>query len=100
MRNEQAEAKYSRAIRDLGIRNRAGVGDGRRVRLVCLIRLEDTRPFRAPWWTGKDVSLLAVDVDGNFALRHCGGQILFWDRESQATSTIAPSLLDFVESID
>jgi hypothetical protein len=86
------------AIRQLGLRRIFWHGE-RRIVLACLIREKDRRPLRADWWRGKDVSIIAVDLDGNFFLHHCDGSVRYWDHQLQAEAVIAPSVRDFVAKI-
>ena len=68
--------------------------------IACLIRTEDWRPLRAPWWRGKEVCVVGVDVDGNFLLRHCDGTVRLWDHRLQADSILAPSVREFAARIE
>ena len=90
---------YDRAVRDLGVRNRIDLGEIQ-TQLACLIRPEDMRPFAAPWWTGKEAYLMAVDFDGNFILRHSGGRVLYCDRTTKEVTEIAGSVAEFIAYLD
>ncbi len=47
--------------------------DGREIHVVAVMSWSP--PLVAKWWRGKAVSIVAVDVDGNFFLRHCDGSV-------------------------
>ena len=68
--------------------------------LACLVREEDGRPLEAPWWRGKQVYLVAVDIDGNFFLGHSDGSVRYWDHREQAEMMIARSVREFVTRIE
>jgi hypothetical protein len=72
----------------------------RTMTIACLIRTVDWRPLDAPWWRGKEVSIIGVDLDGNFFLRHSGGAVLYWDHRLQTDTVVAPSVREFVERIE
>ena len=74
--------------------------DGRTMTIALLVRDADTRPLDAPWWRGKQVSIIGVDLDGNFFLRHSGGAVLYWDHRLQTDTVVAPSVREFVERIE
>ena len=74
--------------------------DGRTMTIALLVRDADARPLDAPWWRGKQVSIIGVDLDGNFFLRHSGGAVLYWDHRLQTDTVIAPSVREFVERIE
>ena len=87
-----------RRIRNLAFQRSFHVGD-RIMELACLIRDADQRPLDAPWWRGKQVYLIGVDLSGNFLLRHSGGAVLYWDHQVQKQTIIAPSVKAFLEHI-
>lgn len=68
--------------------------------IALLVRDADMRPLDAPWWRGKQVSIIAVDLDGNFFLRHSGGAVLYWDHRLQTETVVAPRVREFVERIE
>ena len=72
----------------------------RSMTIACLIRTADWRPLDAPWWRGKQVSIIGVDLGGNFFLRHSGGAVLYWDHRLQADTVVAASVREFVEKIE
>ena len=75
--------------------------DGERTMTIALlVRDADQRPLDAPWWRGKQVSIIGVDLDGNFFLRHSGGAVLYWDHRSQAETVVAPSVREFARRIE
>jgi hypothetical protein len=67
--------------------------------VAFLIRTDDMRPLEAPWWSGKEVSILGADLDGNFFLRHCSGAVLLWDHRKQKEEEIARSVKEFADRI-
>ena len=73
--------------------------NGQKIVLACLIRNEDIRPLKAPWWKGKEVSLIGVDLNGNFLLRHCDGSVRYWAHNSQSEQIIASSVKSFVQGL-
>lgn len=88
-----------KAIQNLGIKRSVNI-EGHSVNLACLLRDEDTRPFQAKWWKGKQSTLLAVDDDGNFFLRHSGGYVIYWSHAEQSEKIVAKSVSDFVQMIE
>lgn len=40
--------------------------NGEKIKLACLLREEDRRPFQAEWWKGKYYYLVAEYENGNF----------------------------------
>ena len=86
------------AIKHLYCRNRIEF-DGRAVTVALLIREDDWRPLKASWWSGKEVSIIGADLDGNFFLRHCDGSVRFWDHKAQSDTVIAPSVKEFVRQV-
>ena len=68
--------------------------------VACLIRAEDMRPLDAPWWRGKEVCLLGVDLSGNFFLRHCDGSVRYWDHTKQDDVIVARSVRDFCSGLE
>ena len=84
-----------RAIKNLWLENNYYHGD-RKLVVACLIRSEDIGPLKAPWWRGKEVSLIGVDIDGNFFLRHCDGSVRYWDHSKQSDEVISPSVREFI----
>ena len=76
------------------------LGEGRTVTVAVLLRPSDWRPLDAPWWRGKQVSIIAADIEGNFFLRHSGGSVRFWDHQTQADELAAPSIIDFYRRLE
>jgi hypothetical protein len=67
--------------------------------VACLIREADWRPLEAPWWRGKSVFIIGVDLDGNFFLGHCDGTVRYWNHRTQADTIIAPSVREFIHGL-
>jgi hypothetical protein len=72
---------------------------GREIVVACLIRTADWRPLKAPWWSGKEVSIIGADLDGNFLLRHSDGSVRLWDHRAQNDAVLAPSVREFVAGL-
>lgn len=87
-----------KAIRLLYMRRTFPFED-RNLTVACLIREADRRPLRAPWWRKKDVSIIGVDLDGNFFLRHCDGGVRYWDHKTQTDTIIAKSVREFFNKL-
>jgi len=87
--------QFELARKNLWLRNIFLYG-GEKIVLACLIRDEDTRPLKVPWWKRKEVYLIGVDLDGNFLLRHCDVSVRYWDHEAQSEQKIASSVDDLV----
>jgi hypothetical protein len=68
----------------------------RSIVLAILLRTQDWRPLDAPWWRGKQASIIGADVNGNFVFRHCDGSVRFWDHGLQSDEVLAPSVKAFV----
>ena len=68
--------------------------------VACLIRAEDMAPLDAPWWHGKQVYLLGVELGGNFFLRHCDGSVRYWDHAKQEDVVIAKSVQEFLSALE
>jgi hypothetical protein len=88
-----------KAINNLGVWRIFRHG-GTEYRIACLLRDEDTRPLRAPWWKGKEVSIIAADLSGNFFLRHCDGTVRYWNHSTQTDLVVAASVREFVSSFE
>jgi hypothetical protein len=87
-----------RAIRQLHERRTFRHGD-REIVIAFLVRTDDWRPLKAPWWRGKEAYIIGTDLNGNFLLRHCDGTVRFWDHHLQSDEVIARSIKDFVSGI-
>jgi len=87
------------AIKNLGFKNIFRVEE-RQFILACLIREEDRRPLKAEWWKGKEVSIIAVDVNGNFFLRHCDGSVRYWNHQIKTDELVSPSVKSFISNIE
>ncbi|MGN7437244.1 MAG: hypothetical protein ACTHOO_01275 [Alcanivorax sp.] len=89
-------ADLEKAVKLLPLNDTFALED-RKAQIVAI--MPDMRPLDAPWWTGKEVYLIAVDVDGNFFLRHCDGSVRYWDHKTQTDVTVSKSLKEFVKLI-
>ncbi|MHC9510500.1 hypothetical protein [Kangiella sp. M94] len=92
-------SQIEKAIKNLGIKRTVNL-TGKSIQLACLIREEDRRPFNAVWWKGKESYLMAVDDDGNFLLRHCGGYVIYWDHSKRHEEVVAKSENEFLTMIE
>lgn len=87
-----------KTINNLGIANKFH-HDDKTIIVAFVLREKDIRPLDAPWWTGKECSIIAGDIDGNFFLRHSGGSVRYWVHGTQSETIVAPSVKDFIKSI-
>ena len=87
-----------KTINNLGIANKFNPDD-KVIIVAFVLREKDIRPLDAPWWTGKQCSIIAGDIDGNFFLRHSDGSVRYWVHRSQSETTVARSVKDFLKSI-
>jgi hypothetical protein len=53
----------------------------------------------AKWWRGKSVTIIGVDVDGNFFLRHCDGSVRYWEHSKQSDCVVAKSVKEFASRL-
>jgi hypothetical protein len=88
-----------RAVKALGVR-RTFRKDDWTVELAVLVRASDQRPLDAPWWRGKEVYVIGIDLDGNFLLRHCDGSVRYWRHREQNDVIVAKSMREFLQHID
>lgn len=75
------------------------LSDGRTVEIALLVRESDWRPLDAPWWKGKQVSLVGADMRGNFFLRHSDGSVRWWSHEDQRDLVVAKSVGEFAAMV-
>lgn len=87
-----------KAIHNLGLKGTLNYND-KTLKLVCLIRTEDRRPFRVKWWNKSESYLIAVTENGHFLLRHSGGAIFKLDPLTKEEETIAISEKEFINRI-
>ena len=71
--------------------------DGREIHVVGL--LSWSPPLIAKWWRGKQVSIVGVDVDGNFFLRHSDGSVRYWEHSKRSESVVAKSVKEFASKL-
>ncbi len=86
------------AIKNLGFK-RTIEFNGEVIKLACLLREEDRRPFQASWWKGKQSYLIAADDNGYFYLRHSGGYIFRSNRDTLNEDIVAKSEGEFLSMI-
>lgn len=68
--------------------------------LANIIRDEDHRPLEAPWWKGKQVTVIAIDMYGNFILRHSSGAVSLWEHKLQKDNPVSKSVKDFFNDLE
>lgn len=90
--------QLEKAIKDIGWKRTVDI-NSEKIKLACLIREEDRRPFQADWWKGKQSYIVAVDDNGNFILRHCGGYIFRIHPKSESEEVLAKSEGEFLSMI-
>ena len=71
--------------------------DGREIHVVAVLAWSP--PLTAKWWRGKQVCIAAVDVDGNFFLRHSDGSVRYWEHAKKADSIAARSVKEFASKL-
>ena len=86
------------ALNILWAHNKVRVGD-RDISIVILIPENESRPFSAAWWRGKEACIIGADEDGNFLLRHCDGSVRYWEHAKQSDTVLAKSVCEFVAMI-
>jgi hypothetical protein len=86
------------AVKNLGVKNRFQVGE-RQIILACLLREDDWRPLLAEWWKGKQVSIIAADIDGNFFLSHSDGSVRYWNHQTKTDEVVSSSVKSFISNI-
>ena len=87
---------FDRAVAALGYRG-TFVKDGLSVPVAILVRTGDWLPLRAPWWRGKEVSIIGADTSGNFFLRHADGSIRYWRHSEGREIVVAASVREFAQ---
>jgi len=97
--NKDEEA-MERAFADMWWKRIYPLSGDRKLTIAFLIRAHDWRPLDAPWWRGKQVSIIGSDIHGNFFLRHCDGSIRYWDHQKQADEIVASSVVEFCRRIE
>lgn len=70
--------------------------NGRAYQVVAI--LPNSPPLDADWWKGKQVHLRAVEVNGNFFLRHCDGSVRYWEHATQKEVVAFKSEREFAVS--
>ncbi|MDH2381615.1 hypothetical protein [Bradyrhizobium sp. CER78] len=86
-------------VRSDGRQKTFAISPDREIKIAFLIRGDDWLPLRAPWWRGKDVSIIGADLDGNFILRHCDGSVRLWDHSEHADEILASGVVDFCKRL-
>lgn len=71
--------------------------DNREIQLVLI--LDQSPPLEAYWHKGKQVHIIAVDVDGNFFLRRSSGAVAYWVHKTATAHDVSASVREFVSSL-
>ena len=71
--------------------------EGREIHVVGVMSWSP--PLVARWWRGKQVTIVAVDVDGNFFLRHSDGSVRYWEHARKSESVAAKSVKEFASKL-
>ena len=71
--------------------------DGREIHVVGVMSWSP--PLIARWWRGKQVTIVAVDVDGNFFLRQSDGSVRYWEHAKKSESVAAKSVKEFTSKL-
>lgn len=69
--------------------------EGHPVRVAAL--LPHCPLLSAPWHEGPEMHVIAIDVNGNFFLRHASGGVSLWTHQSKTSHTIASSVKAFCD---
>ncbi len=86
------------AIANLGVK-RKYVHEGVTYTVAILVREEDQRPISAPWWRGKQASIVGVDIEGNFFIHHCSGKVSLRINATQEEIELSNSLGEFLNAL-
>lgn len=71
--------------------------EGKEIHVVCVIPWSP--PLIAPWWRGKEASIIGADVDGNFFLRCSDGGVRYWRHADQSEVLVAKSVKEFASGL-
>jgi hypothetical protein len=71
--------------------------DGKEIHVVGLFSWSP--PLVAKWWRGKQVTIIGVDVDGNFFLSHCDGSVRYWEHSKGSDVVVAKSVKEFASKL-
>ena len=74
------------------------IGD-RLHRVAFLLPHSMWRPLEAPWWRGKQVSIIGGDTDGNYLLLHSDGSVRLWEHSRAKDEVVAPSVRAFWQGL-
>ncbi|MCH9693466.1 MAG: hypothetical protein K0U72_03060 [Gammaproteobacteria bacterium] len=90
-----------KARKNLWYKNQFRLGD-EVLTVLCLLPSSERRVIKADWWhgKGKQVSILAIEENGNFFLRHPSGEVLYWNHSEQKDIAVAKSVVEFVRSFE
>lgn len=88
----------NKVVKNLGFDGHIEVEE-KSTQLAFVLRDEDTRPLKAPWWKGKESYIIAGHINCNFFLRHCGGYVVYWNHTTKEEIVVAKSVNDFMQAI-
>ena len=71
--------------------------EGKEIHVECVIPWSP--PLMAPWWRGKEASLVGADVNGNFFLRCSDGSVRYWQHSEQSDLLVAKSVKKFASGL-
>ncbi len=87
-----------KAIEDIWLKRKIEISE-RIITVALLLPESGWRIVTAPWWKGKQASIIGVDYSGNFILVLSGGRVALWDHSIQQTIDIATSVKGFVSML-
>lgn len=98
MTSEKQNEAVERAIKRLWDKNLFPFHDGF-LKIIHILPPFSSRPLRMSWWRGRDVSLIAIEENGNFFLRHCDGSVRYWIHADQRSEVVTASVKGFVRAL-
>jgi hypothetical protein len=69
------------------------------IRVLFLLPESLWRPLKAPWWRGKEASIIGGDEEGNYLLRHCDGSARLWRHARASDEVLASSVKEFLAGL-
>jgi hypothetical protein len=96
MSSPVSEPALEKAASSIGVKPILDV-DGREIHVVGIFAWSP--PLIAKWWRGKQVTIIGVDVDGNFFLRHSDGSVRYWEHSKKSDSVVAKSVKEFASKL-
>jgi hypothetical protein len=96
MSHPLADPALEKAAAKIGVRPILDF-NGNEIHVVAV--LSWSPPLVAKWWRGKQVSIVGVDVNGNFLLRHSDGSVRYWEYAKGSDSVVAKSVKEFASKL-